>query len=174
MSDLAQFKNRKWTKGNHYVTTDTSGVPIPKLIEIFNSDVFYWASAMPAESMEAMLRNSLCFCLFNSETDDFVGLARCVTDYTTFLYLTDVWVDPKLQGQGLGTFLVTCAQEVIVDMPYLRRSILFTTSWEKSVPFYERHMEMEVCELKRGTGLAMMERKGKGHPTYGKPGLSYD
>ncbi len=95
----------------------------------------------------------------------FVGLARCVTDFTTFSYLTDVWVDPEYQGFGIGTWLVRCVAEVLEEMPYLRRSILFTGDWERSVPFYEKHMGMDVVEGVKGQGLALMERKGMGHPT---------
>jgi GNAT superfamily N-acetyltransferase len=98
---------------------------------------------------------------------DFIGLARCITDYTTFLYLTDVWVDPAHQGSGLGRWLISTIQEVIESMPYLRRSILFTSDWQRSVPFYEKLMGMSVLETKPGEGLAVMERKWKGHPNFG-------
>lgn len=65
-------------------------------------------------------------------------------------------------------------QEVLEDMPHLRRSLLFTGDWERSVPFYERLMGMSVMDSQRGKGLAVMEKKGKGHPTYGREGSSYD
>jgi len=98
---------------------------------------------------------------------NFIGLARCITDYTTFLYLTDVWIDPAHQGSGLGRWLVSTIQEVIESMPYLRRSILFTGDWQRSVPFYEELLGMSVLETKPGEGLAIMERKWKGHPNFG-------
>lgn len=97
----------------------------------------------------------------------FIGLARCITDYTTFLYLTDVWVDPAHQGSGLGRWLISTIQEVIESMPHLRRSILFTGDWQRSVPFYEKLMGMSVLDTKPGEGLAIMERKWKGHPDFG-------
>ncbi|POR34202.1 Uncharacterized protein TPAR_05617 [Tolypocladium paradoxum] len=100
----------------------------------------------------------------------FVGIARCITDYTSFVYLTDVYVDPSYQGRGLGKWLIGCVQEFIESMPYLRRSILFIGDWKRSVPFYERLMGMTVMESRRtengtnGEGLAFLMRKGKGHP----------
>lgn len=97
---------------------------------------------------------------------EFIGLARCITDYTTFLYLTDVWVDPAHQGSGLGRWLISVIQEAIESMPFLRRSILFTGDWERSVPFYKELMGMDVLETKPGEGLALMERKGRGHPSF--------
>ncbi|KAK6197119.1 hypothetical protein LQW54_010914 [Pestalotiopsis sp. IQ-011] len=99
---------------------------------------------------------------------ELVGIARCITDYTTFLYLTDVWIEPEAQGGGLGKWLVGCIREVIEEMPYLRRSILFTGDWTRSVPFYEKLLGMNLVETKKGENLALMERKGPGHPSFGK------
>lgn len=76
--------------------------------------------------------------------------------------MTDVWVEPELQGKGLGGWLVDCVQEVVESMPHLRRSMLFTGNWEKSVPFYKRRMGMDVMESQEGKGLAIMVRNGRG------------
>ncbi|KAJ3544253.1 hypothetical protein NM208_g3161 [Fusarium decemcellulare] len=175
-STASRLRQKSWRRDSYLISTDSSLPPIPKLIEVFSSDEFYWAKAMPEAAMREMLDNSLCFGLYHSpdktNPDDgpgiFVGIARGVTDFTTFFYLTDVWVDPTYQGKGLGSWLVRCVQEVIESMPHLRRSILMTSSWEKSVPFYERLMGMKVFECRQGEGLAMMERKGTGHPTFGR------
>ncbi|KAJ2966987.1 hypothetical protein NQ176_g9886 [Zarea fungicola] len=167
--------NRQWQRNGYLISTNSSLIPIPRLIDVYNSSEFYWADAMPEEYMKATLQNSLCFGLFQTREseNELLGFARCVTDYTTFLYLTDVWVDPSKQGHGLGTWMVECVQEVVEEMPYLRRSMLFTSSWEKSVPFYKKLMGMEVIESKYGEGLVTMERKGKGHPRYGGTGSHY-
>lgn len=157
-------------------------------MDAFSSKDFYWANPVPESVLKETLENSLCFGLYDRDESDvdtpdisadqrpykFIGIARCVTDFTTFLYLTDVWVNPTYQGKGLGAWLITCVQEVVESMPYLRRSILMTADWKRSVPFYTKLMDMEVCELKHGEGLAIMERKGTGHPSYGKQGNGYD
>jgi GNAT superfamily N-acetyltransferase len=101
-------------------------------------------------------------------TDNFIGLARCVTDFTTFVYLTDVYIDPAYQGKGLGTWLMECVQEVIESMPNLRRSMLLAGDWKRAVPFYERILGMELLENKKGEdgsgqGLAVLMRKGRGN-----------
>ncbi|ATY63000.1 Acyl-N-acyltransferase [Cordyceps militaris] len=172
MSSLrAELQSRCWRRDAYLITTDASRIPLDRLSAVFDSAAFYWARAMPAEHMRAALDNSLCFGLFRQ--DDFCGLARCVTDYTTFVYLTDVWVDPAVQGRGLGTWLLRCVREVVEAMPHLRRSMLFTSSWEKSVPFYRRVLGMEVLESRPGEGLVAMERKGRGHPRYGCEGSDY-
>ncbi|OAA42873.1 Acyl-CoA N-acyltransferase [Beauveria brongniartii RCEF 3172] len=169
----SSLHNRQWRRDDYIITTDSSLIPLARLIDIFNSNEFYWANAMPLDCMKATLENSLCFGLFRHDDDDddagegvFFGLARCITDYTTFLYVTDVWVDPAVQGRGLGSWVVRCVQEVVEEMPHLRRSVLFTSSWEKSVPFYRKLMGMEVVESRFGDGLVTMERKGRGHPLY--------
>ncbi|OAR00326.1 hypothetical protein LLEC1_02054 [Akanthomyces lecanii] len=160
-----ELQRRHWRCEDHFITTDSSLIPVARLIDVYNSKEFYWANAMPSEYMKAALANSLCFGLFRSshgESAEFLGLARCVTDYTTFLYLTDVWVDPAMQGKGLGSWLVQCVQQIIEEMPHLRRSML-----------YQKHMEMEVVKSKFGHGLVTMERKGRGHPRYGSKGSDY-
>ncbi|ROT36475.1 hypothetical protein SODALDRAFT_380785 [Sodiomyces alkalinus F11] len=104
-----------------------------------------------------------------------LGFARCVTDFITFLYLTDVWVDHDHQGGGLGSWLIRSVQEVVEDMPHLRRSLLFTGDWDRSVPFYERLMHMQLIDCRRESGgLAIMERKGRGHPGFGREGTGYN
>lgn len=173
----ADLQNRRWHRDDYFISIDSSLIPLTRLIDVYNAKEFYWANAMPMEYMKAALENSLCFGLFRDglgdESEEFFGLAQCVTDHTTFLYLTDVWVDPAMQGKGLSSWLVQCVQHVIEELPHLRRSMLFTSSWEKSVPFYQKHMEMEVVESKAGHGLVTMERKGRGHPRYGSQGSDY-
>lgn len=188
-STVAGLKSRSWTKTGYIISTDPSLIPIAKLNDIFGSDAFYWGKALPEEAMRQTLENSLCFGLYSSATasgDDtdldpkdhanleLVGIARCITDYTTFLYLTDVWIEPEAQGGGLGKWLVGCIREVIEEMPYLRRSILFTGDWTRSVPFYEKLLGMNLVEMKKGENLALMERKGPGHPTFGKQTGGYN
>ncbi|KAM6527686.1 hypothetical protein FALCPG4_008735 [Fusarium falciforme] len=187
-STPSRLRKKSWRRGSYLISTDASLIPVGRLIEVFSSDDFYWANALPEDAMKEMLDNSLCFGLYHchdspdetsktgspDETErKLLGIARGVTDYTTFLYLTDVWVDPSYQGKGLGSWLVRCVQEVIESLPHLRRSLLMTGDWERSVPFYEKLMEMELFSCQQGEGLAVMERKGLGHPNFGGKGSGY-
>ncbi|KAH7018385.1 uncharacterized protein B0I36DRAFT_335862 [Microdochium trichocladiopsis] len=184
-------RSRTWRKDDFVISTDPSLFPISALSEVFNSEGFYWANAPTPEAMRELLENSLSFGLYqlneqskgpesspasgteatDHEKLEFVGIARCVTDFVTFSYLTDVWVQPGHQGKGLGRWLVGCVREVMDSMPFLRRSMLFTSSWDRSVPFYEDILGMSVIESRRGEGVAIMARKGRGHPMYGEEGL---
>ncbi|OQE19716.1 hypothetical protein PENFLA_c018G00528 [Penicillium flavigenum] len=186
---------KTWTKGEYLVSTDISLIPIETLNTWYAGEEFYWAKPMPQPALRETLQNSLCFGLyrntsqiqsqnqpdktpeneaFSESTFEFVGFARCITDYTTFLFLTDVFVLSSLQGLGLGTWLVNCVQEVIESMPYLRRSLLLTGDWKRSVPFYERVMDMElmVCnppvDGEDAVGFAVMQRKSWGAPGFGE------
>ncbi|KAF9776680.1 hypothetical protein IL306_005109 [Fusarium sp. DS 682] len=176
----SEFQSRSWRKDQFIISTNPNQFPISQLSQIFDSDEFYWASALSPEAFKEALHNSLSFGVYDEtqsagkeSAGKLVGIARCVTDFVTFAYLTDVWIDPTYQGKGLGSWLVRCIQEVLDEMPDLRRAMLLTGDWERSVPFYERLLGMSLVEPKRGEGLAVMESKGRGHPSYGKPGLDY-
>lgn len=56
----------------------------------------------------------------------FIGIARCVTDFTAFIYITDIGVGPAYRGKGLGTWLMERLYEVIESMPRFRKSMLAT------------------------------------------------
>ncbi|KAJ5143177.1 uncharacterized protein N7515_001964 [Penicillium bovifimosum] len=176
MSSTVLNLRKTWTKGPHLISTDRTIIPATTLNTWFASEEVYWANPMPEEAMHQTLQNSLCFGLYQKGAPDsnagldFIGFARCITDTTTFIYLTDVFVHPSYQGLGLGSWLVACVKEVIETMPYLRRSLLFTGDWRRSVPFYEKIMGMHVMEGaapvdgREGTGLAVMQRRFAGAP----------
>lgn len=184
---MAQFLNpRTWIRPGFMISTDISLIPTAALNEMFASKDMYWAKPICEEYLRPMLKNSLNFGLYAENITEqslsqdsqitvnnnpspgmstFIGFARCITDYTTFLYLTDVHVLPSYGGKGLGTWLIGCVQEVIEAIPHLRRSMLLTGDWKRAVPLYEKLMAMEVHEYKEGPngkeGLAVMFGKGK-------------
>ena len=83
----------------------------------------YWARGIPREVMARAIAGSLCFGLYQGETQ--VGFARLVTDRATFAYLADVYVLEEHRGQGLSKLLMAA----IVDHPDtqgLRRWLLAT------------------------------------------------
>ncbi len=66
----------------------------------------YWANNRSIETIKKSVEQSLCFAIFDVETDIMVAFARVVTDYATMYYLCDVIVDEKYRGKGLGKRLV--------------------------------------------------------------------
>jgi GNAT superfamily N-acetyltransferase len=66
----------------------------------------YWAQNRPRGVIEASLKGSICFGLYESRGKRQVGLARVVTDGATFSWLCDVIIDPGHRGKGLSKFLM--------------------------------------------------------------------
>ncbi|KEF55204.1 uncharacterized protein A1O9_08858 [Exophiala aquamarina CBS 119918] len=93
-----------------------------------------------------------------SPSTNLIGFARCITDHVTLVYLTDVFVASEWQGQGLGKWLVSCVQEVVADMPDLRRSLLLSSAAGAAKRFYGQLMGMDelggsaVCLSAKGPG----------------------
>lgn len=72
-----------------------------------------------------------------------IGFARFITDRVTFAYLNDVYILPEWQGQGLGKWLISCAQELVEEMPHLRRTMaLVGHGKENSIDLYGSLMKM--------------------------------
>ncbi|MTK11632.1 MAG: GNAT family N-acetyltransferase [Clostridiaceae bacterium] len=66
----------------------------------------YWANTRNKDTILRSIENSLCFSLFKEDTQ--IGFARLVTDYATFAYLCDVYIDENYRGLGLGKWLMEC------------------------------------------------------------------
>jgi GNAT superfamily N-acetyltransferase len=83
----------------------------------------YWAANMPRHVLENAIRHSLCFGVFAGDRQ--IAFARVITDYSTFAYLSDVFVVPEHRGCGVSKLLM----RVILERPELqglRRFVLAT------------------------------------------------
>lgn len=69
----------------------------------------YWAKGRTLDEVKSCIKHSLNFGVFVDDKQ--VGYARVVTDYTLFAYMFDVFIDPKLQGKGLGRALIKTVLE---------------------------------------------------------------
>jgi ribosomal protein S18 acetylase RimI-like enzyme len=107
----------------------------------------YWCEGIPIETVARSLAGSLNFGLYQADRQ--IGLARVITDFTTFAYLCDVYVLPEFRGQGLGHWLMEHVM-AYPDLQGLRRFSLVTRdAHELYRPFGftevkspERHMEI--------------------------------
>ncbi len=83
----------------------------------------YWAPQRPRERIEASLRNSLVFGVYDGKRQ--VAMARIVTDYVTFAWLCDVFVDEEYRGRGIAKWLL----ETILAHPEIAglKRVLLTT-----------------------------------------------
>ncbi|MCG8564055.1 MAG: GNAT family N-acetyltransferase [Desulfobacterales bacterium] len=83
----------------------------------------YWAKGITRGAVKKSIRHSFCFGIY--EEDQQAGFARVITDFTTFAYLADVFIDPSFQGRGLGKQLVGHIM-AHKDLKQLRRWHLLT------------------------------------------------
>jgi hypothetical protein len=170
-SYASKLKSYSWARGNYLISTDHTLIPVPEVNAMFAALDVYWTSPVPEDVLAETLKQSLCFGLFrltpSASTStkperELIGFARCVTDYTTFMYLTDVHVWPAHRGSNLGSWLISCVKETVDSMPHLRQLLLFTSNWTQSVPFYESLLDAKVFEGKRGEGFAVLLADGRG------------
>ncbi|MBI3229649.1 MAG: GNAT family N-acetyltransferase [Burkholderiales bacterium] len=73
-------------------------------IHRYLSEQSYWAKGMRATTLRKALANSLCFGGFLDGQQ--IAFARVVTDFATFAYLRDVFVDTPYQRRGYGKTLM--------------------------------------------------------------------
>ena len=104
------------------ITTNPARIDVDAALALLRQT--YWAKAMPRETLAKAIEHSLCFGILSDDT--LVGLARVVTDRSTFAYLTDVVIAPSMRGQGLAHRLMN---EILShpDLQGLRRFALITS-----------------------------------------------
>jgi GNAT superfamily N-acetyltransferase len=92
-------------------------------IHHFLSKESYWAKNIPIDIVKISIEGSLCFGVYDNNKQ--VGFARVITDYATFGYLADVFIDKNYRGQGLSKELMKFIMEQEVTKK-LRRFMLAT------------------------------------------------
>jgi GNAT superfamily N-acetyltransferase len=98
----------RWTgPSGYWVSDDRSLVDVGRVHRWLSSES-YWAEGRSFDVVSRSVRESLTLGLYGPD-DGQVGVCRLVTDYATFAWLCDVFVDPAVRGGGLGTFLVGTA-----------------------------------------------------------------
>jgi GNAT superfamily N-acetyltransferase len=110
-----------WERLPYTISTERAHLDIDRIHAFLTRS--YWAAGIPRAVVVKSLEHSLCFSLLCNEMQ--VGFARVVSDFATFAYLADVFVEEAHQGRGLSKWLM----EVIVghpDLQGLRRFLLAT------------------------------------------------
>lgn len=75
------------------------------LIHRWLAEDSYWAAGRARETVARSLRHSYCLGVFTDDGRQ-VGVARSVTDWATFAWIADVYIDREHRGRGLGRWLV--------------------------------------------------------------------
>ncbi|HRG00514.1 MAG TPA: GNAT family N-acetyltransferase [Bacteroidia bacterium] len=108
--------------GEYLYSTDKAKLDVA-YVHHFLSKESYWAKNIPMDIVKASIEGSLCFGVY--ENNKQIGFARVITDYATFGYLADVFIDKDYRGKGLSKNLMTFIMEQDV-IKKLRRFMLAT------------------------------------------------
>ena len=104
------------------ITTDKGQMKIPDIYDWLSTQA-YWCAGIPFETFKPTFDNSFCIgAIINGKQ---VTYARLVTDYATFGYLADVYVEEAHRGQGISKKMM----EILLDLDWvkgLRRVMLAT------------------------------------------------
>jgi GNAT superfamily N-acetyltransferase len=98
-----------FTRGRYRITTDRSQLDLAVIHDFLSRDS-YWASGRTLATVRHAVEHSLCFGLFEDESQ--VGFCRVVTDEATFAWLCDVFVLPSHRGLGLGKWMIECVRHI--------------------------------------------------------------
>jgi GNAT superfamily N-acetyltransferase len=98
----------KWPGPDGYWASDDRDLLDTERVHTWISRESYWAEGRPREVMIRAIENSLVIGLYAADGMQ-VGFARVVTDYATFAWICDVFIDSGQRGHRLGTFLVETA-----------------------------------------------------------------
>jgi len=112
----------EWTHGDYEVTTDPARIDRDAVRRFLAQS--YWAADRTGEVIDRSLDHSLVFSLFHGGRQ--VGLARIVTDYATFAWLCDVFIEGDHRGNGLGQWLMSVVSDH-PDLQGLKRWFLATS-----------------------------------------------
>jgi GNAT superfamily N-acetyltransferase len=114
------------------ISTDPVRLDIDRIQALIRTS--YWAAERSRKNMEASLRNSRCFGLYDASNGRQIGLARVVTDYATFAWICDVIVERGYRRNGLGIWLM----ETVLADPQLRNVRRWTLATRNAHRLYER------------------------------------
>jgi GNAT superfamily N-acetyltransferase len=96
------------TKEGYLITTDKSLMQ-PETIHRWLSTKAYWCKDIPYDTVKLAFDNSYCAGVLKEGKQ--VGYARLITDYATFAYLADVYLEEEHRGKGLSKQMMNTLME---------------------------------------------------------------
>jgi N-acetylglutamate synthase-like GNAT family acetyltransferase len=92
------------TTGRFTISTDKRRLDVDAVHDALRQK--YWSKEIPKAIVQRAIQHSLCFGVYEGPRQ--IGFARVISDYATFAYLADVYIDGACRGQGLGKELIAC------------------------------------------------------------------
>lgn len=108
-------------EGQYLVSTDSALLDIDRIHAFLTAS--YWAEGVPPDIVARSIEHSMPFGLYDGRAQ--IGFARVITDFATYAYLADVYVEAEYQGQGLGKLLMQAVMDH-PDLQGMRRWLLGT------------------------------------------------
>ncbi len=103
------------------ISTDPARLDVDAIADMLTHA--YWAKGRTRDVIARYIQHSLTFGVYDGERQ--IGLARVVSDYTTFAWLCDVFIHEDYRGHGLGKWLIETVHSH-PDLQGLRRWLLAT------------------------------------------------
>ncbi len=100
--------------GDYFVSSDPAKLDLP-FIHDWLANTSYWSRDIPLKLVERLARYSFCAGVYQQNGTQ-VGFGRVVSDYTTFAWVTDVFIIDKHRGRGLSVLLMN----FFLDHPEMR------------------------------------------------------
>ena len=121
---------QEFTKDDFLLSNDKSRLNIDAIHSSLRRS--HWAANRKRETVTRSVEHSLCYGIYHNQNQ--VAFARLVTDYCTYAYLCDVFVDENYRGRGLSKWMMGCIMEN-PDLSELRR---FTLATKDAHSLYEK------------------------------------
>jgi GNAT superfamily N-acetyltransferase len=83
-----------------YLFTSDKSLLQPEAIHKWLSEESYWAKDTPFDLVQTAFDNSYCIGVLKDGQQ--IGYGRFITDYATFCYLADVYIEDAHRGKGLS------------------------------------------------------------------------
>ncbi len=98
-----------WEKDSFLISCDKTKLQLDR-IHHFLSQEAYWSLGIPRKTIETGIQNSLCFGVYEKATASElqIGFARVISDYASFAWLCDVYIESSHRGLGLSKWLMKC------------------------------------------------------------------
>jgi GNAT superfamily N-acetyltransferase len=103
------------------ISTDPNKLDVDAIADMLTRA--YWAKGRTHDMIARYIQHSLTFGVYDGARQ--IGLARVVSDYTTFAWLCDVFIHEDYRGHGIGKWLIETVHSH-PDLQGLRRWMLAT------------------------------------------------
>ena len=87
------------------------------------------------ERIHKLVENAAISITARENDGELIGVCFAITDFAYWLFLTDLGVDRRYVGQGIGSKLVKMAME---EAGGRENIIMYTCANENAIPFYEK------------------------------------